>query len=303
MKLRPEQFENSDQLPNFQVGYHVVCVLDLLGQRSALAGWDTMPEESGPSPEMLYAIKQTAGTVLAFRDMFHNYFRELQKPTVSTSFLNSVPSHQKELYLRARQTRLSSQQFSDTFVFYAPLSTTHGDVTLLPVLGIFIACAWSMIVGLGTQIPFRAGVCIGTGIELSPQNFYGPGLATAHHLESCVAKHPRIVVSKKLCDLLRRPSKFSDDPTINLIMANTAKACAAFLTDDVDGHVILDYLGEEFRKYAEHFPVDFGSFVNAAVAFADLQQQRFHNSKDFKVANYYHRLLEYLQPRQADWQT
>jgi len=67
----------------FHVEYFVVCVIDILGQRERLAGWAQLPIASEFATQALPAIKRSAGTVLALKQQFEDYFREFEIPRVT----------------------------------------------------------------------------------------------------------------------------------------------------------------------------------------------------------------------------
>jgi len=151
-----------------------------------------MPANDVLPAEMQTAIQQTAGVIREFRDAFEQCFNQLNKPTRPNKLIGLLPPDKQNLYYSVRNTRVSSQHFSDTLLFHAPTRTARNERMVTPLFGDLFACWWSMITSLAARIPFRGGVALGVGLELAKNSFYGPALACAHHPERNCAKWPRV---------------------------------------------------------------------------------------------------------------
>jgi hypothetical protein len=285
--------------------------VDILGQKEKLKRWDTMPEDGQLTPEMTVAIKSSIGTVEGFYKAFDDYF-ETQRATTSLGQLNLslMSSTDREMYQRQKEFSLGVQQFSDTFIFYAPLVNSHSEFAVLPVYAILGACSMAMLFSLGSKVPLRGAVHIGTGIKLPELSFYGPALAEAHRLECHIAQYPRVVVSPALVNFVQHKLPSTGSTRIDEVFAEMHGVCRNMIAiDGFDGQPFVDWLGEEFRKLMQ-LPLDplFQKALHSANEFvgkaAQTFQRRFEASKnanDEKLFNRYFALYQYLRARLPEW--
>lgn len=282
-----------------RVGMHVVCLLDILGQKQKLAKWPAFPNGSAPSSEFVAALKQTLGTLIAFRDQFERFFRTVSESTLGVQLDRLTPA-QLEEYLRYKQCDLHVQQFSDTFVFFAPIGNNHGDVSAIGLHNILGACCVAMIVSLAARNPLRGAITVGMGVEHEKDNFYGPALAEAHALESEAAKSPRIVVSPRvnefIGELLANPAATG----IESKMKTVAAICKKMITVDSDGISIIDFIGpgvHESHRGSDAIRMS----ITLARSFVDEQVREYDRTGDEKLLRRYANLQSYLESRAALW--
>lgn len=166
---------------SISVRYYILCLVDLLSQRSHLARWSTLPSNGTLTPELIQGIKKTVGSVHGIKKNFCDFFAQLNTRHAPP---RPVTPEQAVKYLRCRECKLSVQQFSDTIIFYSPVVNSHGDFSAEAFYRTIAACALILNFSLAGKAPLRGAVCIGPGLELEPNNFYGPALARAHHLEA-----------------------------------------------------------------------------------------------------------------------
>ena len=305
----PNPSPNADD--TFQLGNYVVCIMDLLGQKEKLKDWDTLPADGKITPAITAGLKATIGAVEGFYRAFTDYFETQRAATrfsaLSLSLMNAAD---RELYLRQKEFELGVQQFSDTFVFYAPLVNSRSELGVLPVHAILGACSMAMLLSLGAKIPLRGAVHIGTGIKLPELSFYGPALAEAHRLECHVAQYPRVVVSPSLVGFVQHKPSSTGSPLVDGWFAEMLKVCQNMLAvDGFDNQPIVDWLGEGFRKLmgSSMEPQIYQALHNAhefVGQTAQAFQQRFESSKsasDEKLFKRYDVLYEYLRIRLPDW--
>jgi hypothetical protein len=286
-----------DELTYF--GYHVVCLIDVLGQKEKLAGWGRIPRREKITPEFVTAIKQTVGTVLTFRDMFTRYFDALDRGP-EPGRLAILPPDQKVQYHRFRDSRVSVERFSDTFVFSSQIGNDYGDASTVPVSHVLQACCWAMVVSLAGKTPIRGAVTIGAGAVLEDGSFYGPALAEAHFLESEVADYPRIVVSNDIAMFLTDSQPYSHDPVVADLFRQMADNACSLLTRDSDGHHIVDYLGRSAQALYEEDSV-VPRAVPKALGFVRAETDRFRSKGNTKLADRYARLQAYFESRLGFW--
>ena len=114
---------------DFYEGYHVVALIDVLGQKQKLAEWAKLPPAVELTPELQKVLKSTVGTLLPFRDAFDDFFQQAAMTERRQRMLDALPAQAQQLYRRYLDCSLGIQQFSDTFVFYARLHDVHGDLS------------------------------------------------------------------------------------------------------------------------------------------------------------------------------
>ncbi|UYV11951.1 MAG: hypothetical protein NCW75_11665 [Phycisphaera sp.] len=284
---------------------HIVCLLDLLGQKHHLTDWSVMPLDDVLTDSMKDAIYKTADIIWHYRHQLTHYANEFNKPTIPKELISTLPVEQQDFYYRVRDTRLRTQQFSDTFLVYAPLQTSKRERTVLPVFGVLFGCCLTMLQSLASGIPVRGGIDVGVGIELSESNFYGPSLATAHYLENKIARYPRIVVCENAVSMLDAiidgTSHFiGQDELLNEISRRAAEDCRALLTQDDDEEWIIDYLGPHVSEVFKRLPIEpleMNTLRMSAHAFAQKELARFQQLADETHAARYSRLCAYFVRR------
>jgi len=62
--------------------------------------------------------------------------------------------------------------------------TESADITVIPLYQMLVACCWAMPIFLACKIPLRGSICVGDGLAIAENTFYGPALSEAHALES-----------------------------------------------------------------------------------------------------------------------
>jgi hypothetical protein len=283
------------------IRYYVVCLIDILGQKKHLQRWARLPTDGKTSDEFNEAIENTVGTVLRLSGMFEGFFSEFGQPP-QQAVLDRLPLPQWEPFMRIRECGpLTTQQFSDTFVFYAPLTNSHGDLSGATFFQMLTAAASAVLYGLATKAPIRGAITVGAGMEIRPGNFYGPALAVVHSLESEVAEYPRVVLSEEAVRFAHRKSGFSHDDVIeHIIAAYHEKHIRPLLIEDTDQQVIVDFMGHEFHSGVSDKPV-IVNYASRAYRFARAEAARFEADGSDKLAKRYSRLLDYMEPRLSLW--
>ncbi len=284
---------------DYFLGYHVVCLIDVLGQKQKLAQWAELPDDRQVTPDFIKALKDTIGTVLTFRDQFIQFFEQLGQCTMPDK-LTALPSEKQKQYHRFKECRVKVERFSDTFVFSSPIPNTHGDASITPLYRILAACCMAMFWSLAAKTPVRGAISIGTGAELEDESFYGPGLAEAHYLESEVAGYPRVVVSNSVRQFLADGQVYSSDREVAEIMKQIAGTCRSFICQDVDGCWIVDFLDKELRDLLGP-DLKGGDTVRMAYEFVRSEALRFRNAGNSKLAVRYYLLQQYIESRLPIW--
>ena len=284
------------------IGYHVVCLIDVLGQKQKLAGWAKLPDDGQPTPEFNKAFDDTAGTVLRFRNLFIQFFNQLgQSQCTIPDKLAKLSTEQQAKYPRCKECSVKVERFSDTFVFSSLIPNTHGDASITPLYRILATCCMAMLGSLADKTPIRGAISIGPGAALEDGRFYGPGLAEVHTLESKVAEYPRVVVSSKFHGFLSDEQAYSHDRDVDQAMKRLANTCRSLIFQDVDGCWIVDFCGKGMRNLPGP-DTQRSHAVSMAYDFVQSEADRFRQEGDSKLALRYHLLHQYMESRLSLWE-
>jgi len=283
------------------LGYHAVCLLDVLGQKKKLASWRTLPADGKTTPEFRQAIEQTVETVRDFRNRFLRFFKQLEMRKIPRKIAALSPA-QKAKDNRFKACHVHVERFSDTFVFSSQIANKHGDLLITPVYRVLGACCTAMLGSLADRTPVRGALTIGAGGLLEDDSFYGPALAEAHRMESKFAGLPRIIVSQSVLDFIAEGQRYSDEPEVGNIMSAMAKACRGLIRLDNDGLWFVDFLGEGVRELpGAKTSSTVVEAVGQAYEFVSEQAVSFSKAGDRELAERYDRLQKYIESRLHLW--
>ena len=280
--------------------YHVVCLIDVLGQKDKLKGWADPPLQLPPPREYIQAIGKTLGNIRSLTKAFNMLFQAFDTSYMPQDEFASLPVEAQGAIRLTRETRLGIQQFADTFVFYAPTADSQGNLSLTAVLRMIQASCVAMQSSLATGMALRGSLCVGMGTEVASGTFYGPALVEAHHLESVAAIYPRIVVSQNLVKLIEQMQAAVPTKPVHDGLKVIASMCKALICQDIDGQYIVDFLGEGVREdLSRSAPAP---LVEAAYTFVKGEASRFRESGDAKLALRYALLQQYIESRLSIWE-
>ena len=235
------------------IQYYFVLLIDVLGQQQHLSRWNSLPEDGKITPELLEAVRKSAGVVAKLRRDLEVFFRAwLDAPRTSVDHQQAMLAlplgASRASYQSMSDSRHTVAHFSDTFVVYTPVTTSHGDWSVRALYSLLgCACMLSLLY-LARRTPLRGAICIGAGAEFPEIGFYGPALAEAHHLEASTAAHPRIIVSANLRKFVRSLPKRKGEPNLDKAIHGMFERCGTLVAEDTDGECILDYLGAASRE-------------------------------------------------------
>jgi hypothetical protein len=277
---------------------YVVCIIDVLGIGEQLKLWNTCKADS---PATFAPIMDSVLPVIHFQTMFAKFFKHNQEWRDPATLGRELPQGMVDVFLKETHYRLGTQQFSDTFVFYAP--TYNGEKpSAVPIVLFLTACSLAMIDSLANGHPVRGALTVGFGIELDEHNFFGPAFAEAHSLESKVAGYPRVVVSDEAIAFIQQEATQKPVDDASRRMKNFAIMCGRLITRDSDGQFVVDYLGQQLHDpmpTEERQKLAMG--IKAGYEFALSEWRRFQDEKNQRLTLRYHLLLEYIESRLALW--
>lgn len=144
----------------------------------------------------------------------------------------------KEVLQRLQGVKYSIQFFSDSLLIYCPYKNSNSYESIDSFSFLFYLYSTMHLLMVDQGILVRGAMTIGTAWEIRSNYLFGPAVDEAHYLESTVAKHPRIVLSQSLIQLIEtmKQDAKSNNQAIDEPFLNTA------ITSDYDGVSMLNYL-------------------------------------------------------------
>lgn len=280
------------------LGYYLVLFLDVLGQREKLRKLTDLPTSEEERKRVGATLRDTVGTVNILRDCFTTYFRGFER---KVEFGKGLSEEQRRTLHGMRRLEVRHYGFSDSIIVFVPLKNTNEHCT--PMNGVYcsiLAACSVMTLALTDGIPFRGGVDVGLGIEMTKSEIYGPALERAHFLESCKARYPRIAVGDELLNYLRIVHGQSPSTVFGRSAVILAGACLSAIFQDSDGCFALDYFGSTFQEHVAKNALR-PEFVRKALDFADGERKKWTAAGNNELADRYGRLLAYLRSRSQIW--
>jgi len=285
-------------------GYYLVAFIDILGQKEAFQGINSVPAEGeGDLKEKLYkAHEQTVLFLEGFQEAFNDLFNIISKGTESKM---KVPDTFKKQFNEMRKVTLKHKRFSDCIEAFVPLQTDKYHMNAVNgVHAVIMSCGAMLLLSLSHEKAFRAGIEVGLGTELENGEVYGPALFKAYNLESKIAQYPRIVIGPELINYLinlskKNPQMPNQDPKDIEQCKITADKCLKMIMKDFDGHSIVDYLGDELKKYLTNPSVNYTTTYEEkferASKFVEEEYQKRKKMEDSKLALRYNLLFNYFK--------
>lgn len=277
--------------------YHLVAIVDLLGQSNALMEIRELPRTNEERNAMMVAIRNSAGRVNAVRNSFSTFLAGLSAPT--PAILDSIPEEHRSEFLRFRRTEIRQRWFSDTLVMSVCLIEEPGAAPVNAANGVWatlFGLAGISLIAMTGGIPLRGGVDVGIGLDIFENEVYGPVLVNAHHLECKIAEYPRIAVSANLpsyLDYLEGMAAHADAKAGQLA-AGTAARCRQLLCKAPDdGQLMLDVLAPELLKSSPQLR----EWYPQAHEWVRSQVRRYEAEQNATLRARYSRLLRYFDER------
>ena len=279
--------------------YYCVAFLDILNQRDMIRKIESLPDTEEEWQNFKKQVKSTIGTVYRFRKLFSDFFLAFSKQRFPPKDLDE---NHLEIYRKiekaSRHFLPKIQSFSDTVIIFVPLSddqrTVYSDgifSTLLSISGTYIGLMASGAI-------FRGGIDIGIGLEIEPNEIYGPVVLKAYDLESKIAKYPRVVIGDELANFLQLMIQNSNDSDHSKYNKVIATKCSELMFEDGDGRYALDYLGIAYRDFAGP---TVAKFINKAKEFVEYQIEEAKRKRDTELFLRYQSLWGYFEDQLPHW--
>jgi hypothetical protein len=285
--------EKSTKRTHFNIGFYALAFLDLLNQKNVLDKMGNLPNTETEKKEYIELLKETVGTIRDFRQAFNTFFEAMKKGKSISSDNNKLSDKQKHALQKYLYSEIKSQYFSDTVIFYTPLSDYSKSLPISDVYDLLSMTAAVFLITLSSGIVSRGSIVVGVGTDFFENEIYGPALRNAYKLESEVAKYPRIVLDGNLIEKINEDINIEPKNSEEKLKKRIAEKCLNFITTDVDGVLILDYLGKEIKNYE----FDFSPVILEAFRFVQNSLKTFYQENNYKLISRYSLLENYFQVR------
>lgn len=278
--------ETAPSVRSFELGWHLVGFLDVLGQREKFREL-VIPRTPDEHARVHQVLMETAGFVWDLRSLFQKHFDAFE-----AGVAKSVPGAQKLF-----QPKFIG--FSDSLIVSVPLKFEEPHVRRIMTAFSALSAASSItLYCLAQGQPLRGGIDVGLGTELAPGEIYGTALERPYLLECRQADYARVVIGKELWSYLSvelQEAKKLPIPFLSQIIEKELK----LITVDADGHRILDFLGAMHADVRKPQHVD--NLVRPAYQFVRDEQQHWLSMGNSKLAGRYSMLRQYFELRLPLW--
>ena len=322
-KRKMKQLNKAQENGHFIFKNYIVCLIDLLGQSEQLKSWPPLPSSEHEILPFQHAVNKSLGVIESLTNDFKRFFDVFLDHSVP----NRIPTpngvdtadliEYRQLAVKIRENKIGVQQFSDTLVFYVPLFPGSLQIpSLMPIITMTQVCSMLIIEYLSSGVVFRGGITIGVGTFTQKYGFYGPALQKAHHLESKVARYPRIVFEKDLLATLHKQARNTLGPDLRRVFFAESVMLHGWIFTDKEGIESIDFMGKGMVELARRGPVDkkmeFKEKIRNAYNFVCSEETRFSQEKmsesDEKIKKAketlferYKTLREYMDSRLDSW--
>ncbi len=281
---------------SWTLSYYFVAFIDVLDQSNKLLNLTRLPITQDERDKAALILHDTAYNIVSLRNGFRQFFKARNK---STGILDSLPPNKRAIAEELRRAEAIITSLSDTIVIAIPLN--NADDHCLSISSIYSAlygiCA-IFLVALIEHKPFRCGVDVGWGVQLTKHEVYGSALVKAYTLENNVALYPRIVIGDSLFEYLNIVQHLDSNTIYANFAKKTAGNCKALITNDCDKLKILDVIGEGVQSIPGGIDK---TLVEDAYKFIVQSHDSFTNSGDINLRARYGSLRSYFESRIHLW--
>lgn len=285
--------EPSEKHQNYwEAANYCVSFIDLLGQRALLDGQGLLPSNEEEQKRFDEILPKSVGAILHLQEKAEEILNPFLNRRDSPS-RDALPQDQQAVGDEMLATRIKTQRWSDGLMLFHSLGDKGVRCHTNGIYALFLMAGTICMLGLATKDPIRGAIEIGWGVELHPGELYGAAVASAYTLESEVAQYPRIVIGNNIIKLLQTYYSDSKQDPCSLYEKKQAEICFNMLLEDIDGHLILHYLGDQFIAIIGHQSLHADLYARAKEFI--LEQIELHRSnKNTKLAQRYFQLLNYF---------
>jgi len=276
---------------------YCACFLDILGQRAALHGQGLLPVIATDEERIRFlqeVLTKTIRPITRLQKLAAEFIDVFQSRGESPIRATLAPELREEFdKIQGHEVRV--QYWSDGLVAFSCLGNQAATQQINGAFALLGMAGSLCFMNLGRQFanPIRGGIDIAWGTELRPGELYGPAIARSYELESEVAQYPRIAVGERMFEFLKAVANLPSTDNFNRYSSTLAEVCLKMLIHDVDGQMIIHYLGQTFRDAINRSEHD--AMYRDALEFIAQEYKRFRREGDSKLALRYFHLLSYFQ--------
>lgn len=209
-----------------------------------------------------------------------------------------LPSQLRTILNDLTKSKIHYYGISDSFVVAVPLGTTDHCEPVNGIHSALLASCWTQLLALDRKHAVRGGIDVGIGLEENGE-IYGSALERAYTLESQIAARPRVVVGEELIHYLEYVRDQQPTTLRQEVAKLIATRCLTFIKPDIDGRLILDFLGESSRKALS--TVVQPDMFKKAYDFVNDEFAKWSKAGDTKLASRYDELRSYFEAYKAQW--
>lgn len=289
---------------NFEPGFYVIGVFDVLGQRSRLLEPITFPPTTDEERQAVVRnLMDTAIAVDRFRRLFRRQFDERRGALAEEA--SRVPEPDRAQFEAALGWNLVDWGWSDTWCVAVRLEAGSGATgaaaMMIGVRRLLEAAAATWLFSMATRLPIRGGVEIGHAVGMREGDVYGQALVEAHRLESNVAAGPRIVLGENLVAALQEARRDADDGYQGAAEL-AAHCCSLLRRDPSDWRAAVDVLGSWAQPGGSSHSQFLQEAFNRAHEYVRAELRRHEGTGCEKLAARYRALLAYFDERAPAWE-
>lgn len=281
---------------NWTLSYYFIAFIDVLGQSNKLLNLTKLPFTQDEQEKAALMLHDTAGYIMSLRKSFMDYFKARNK---STGILDSLPPDKRAIAEKLRRAEVIITSFSDTIVISVPLSNEDDHcLSINSIYSALFGICGIFLVALAQHKPFRCGVDVGLGVQLTKHEIYGSALVKAYNLEKNVASYPRIVIGDSLFEYLNVVQHLDSNTIYAKFAKKTAGNCKELITHDYDKLKILDVIGKGVQSIPGGIDK---SLVEKAYTFIVQYHDGITKSADMNIRARYGMLRSYFESRIHLW--
>ncbi len=278
---------------SIKVGYYLVAFIDIVGQRDILRKMTSLPRDKNEEQYFITILQQSSEYVKELRRQFAEYYKSTSS---NSSRLKGLPPERKKWYKERRSSITWYRGISDSYIITVPCFGDHRygvhlDAVFSCLYGLAVLFLWALV----KEKPFRGGIEIDLGTEISQQEVYGPVLLKSYELEN---KHfPCIFVGEGLTGHLDRlktncPNNIDGRHT-QINIDNCSKLITTF-----KGNKMIDFMGEGVKSIPNAIVLP---MIKDAYSYVLRAEEEFLKADNAHLKAYYEQLREYFEYRLPIW--
>mgnify|MGYP005853722611 CR=1 FL=1 len=273
---------------------------------------------------MLKTVQEVARIRSDFNGFLAGFNSDTSAYSVSDPALQSeleqLPNY-KDIVAALPKGQIYKQAFSDSNIWFTPVSDEHGNHFARQIAFIVMGVAFAHLFALSRGTACRGGIALGNGTDALNKlglshgdEIYGPVLKTAYDLENRHAVYPRVVVADRFIEFmagLQSDTTQMEPGSVDQAIAINTNVAVHYLKSltamDFDGAIVVDYAGEfassMFKPLMENKDINPEEVFLSAFRFVHSQLERFTQDRNYKLSGRYESALRYLKIRSHNWTT